>query len=253
MKECTHYGLNLFIKKFLKMVKLLFCEGDSWTAGDIVDPKLFGDKVEHVLHPDNLQYRLPRVWPHKLGKLLGIDTINNSVPGSSNDGIVRRVLKKINRLLEDYNSDEIFVIIGWTSPERKDFYCKKFDGWKTMYPAQLTQGQLNKELDEFYKLYLKYFWEEEEYTQRYMEQNLLLHYYLKNKNIKHYFFDAFYETKEKGMFHDESFNKFITEHHKEKIFRDMLTDKKDWDGYHPSEVGHTKWAEELYKDIKGML
>ena len=41
--------------------KVLYCDGDSWTAGDIVDPKLFGDNVAEVHHPDNEQYRLPRV------------------------------------------------------------------------------------------------------------------------------------------------------------------------------------------------
>ena len=55
--------------------KVLYCDGDSWTAGDIVDPKLFGDNVAEVHHPDNEQYRLPRVWPHKLGKLLGVKVV----------------------------------------------------------------------------------------------------------------------------------------------------------------------------------
>ena len=26
------------------MKKILLCDGDSWTAGDIVDPKIFGDR-----------------------------------------------------------------------------------------------------------------------------------------------------------------------------------------------------------------
>ena len=64
----------MFINNYLQRMdismetKLLYCDGDSWTAGDIVDPKLFGDNVAEVHHPDNDQYRLPRVWPHKLCK-----------------------------------------------------------------------------------------------------------------------------------------------------------------------------------------
>ena len=66
------------------MKKLILCDGDSWTAGDIVDPELFGDELYHVNHPDNDQYRFPRVWPHKMGKLLNVDVINTSVAASSN-------------------------------------------------------------------------------------------------------------------------------------------------------------------------
>ena len=44
--------------------------------------------------------------------------------GSSNDGIVRRVTNSVLSNLEEYESDELFYIIGWSSPERKDFYYK---------------------------------------------------------------------------------------------------------------------------------
>ena len=37
-------------------MKLLLCDGDSWTAGDIVDPNLFGNDLAEVHHPDNNQY-----------------------------------------------------------------------------------------------------------------------------------------------------------------------------------------------------
>ena len=104
------------------MIKLIICDGDSWTAGDIVDPELFGDNLSEVDHPDNDQYRLPRVWPHKLGNSLGIDVLNTSYSGSSNDSIVRRVLRNTLEQLETYNSEELFVIVGWSSPERKDFF-----------------------------------------------------------------------------------------------------------------------------------
>ena len=74
------------------MAKLIYANGDSWTAGDIVDPELFGDNFAKVNDPNNRQYRLPRVWPHKLGKLLDIDVINNSHAGGSNDRIVRSTI-----------------------------------------------------------------------------------------------------------------------------------------------------------------
>ena len=102
--------------------KIILCDGDSWTAGDIVDPEIFGDQLEHVNHPDNIPYRLPRVWPHKLGKLLEVEVENISVAASSNDAIVRRIVENVLDILKVYDSSDVFVIIGWSSPERKDFY-----------------------------------------------------------------------------------------------------------------------------------
>ena len=95
------------------MKKILLCDGDSWTAGDIVDPDIFGDQLEHVNHPDNRPYRLPKVWPHKLAKLLEVEVENTSVAASSNDAIVRRIVEnvldilniKMNKLLNPFSPD----------------------------------------------------------------------------------------------------------------------------------------------------
>ena len=38
-------------------MKLILCEGDSWTSGDIINPKL---NHSFVNHPDNDSYRLPK-------------------------------------------------------------------------------------------------------------------------------------------------------------------------------------------------
>jgi hypothetical protein len=180
--------------------KLILCEGDSWTAGDMIDPKLNTTNINHV---DNDDYRLPKLWPYDLEKLTNIKVINNSRAGSSNDGIVRRVIDNISYLTEKNKSKDLFVIVGFSSPERKDFYYKgEFDGelingWETMYPAELEHGVLkfgNSPLADFYKLYLSYFWYPGEYIRRYIEQVLLLHYFLKGNNIKHKFFNSFYEV-----------------------------------------------------------
>ena len=263
--------------------KIILCDGDSWTAGDIVDPEIFGDQLEHVNHPDNIPYRLPRVWPHKLGKLLEVEVENISVAASSNDAIVRRIVENVLDILKVYDSSDIFVIIGWSSPERKDFYFKgDWDGdfiesWETLYPAQLEQSLPNKDVEKFYDTYLKYFWHSEEYINRYVNQNLYLHYFLESKGVRHLFFDAFYESKEvdmhddydfvddlkdyksktnimkefinirKRIFKDISFRKFLMKSNTGKFKKDLL------DGYHPSEKGHEMWAGELYKELKDKI
>ena len=164
--------------------KLILCDGDSWTAGDIINPelKLINENHANVNDPLNDSYRLPKVWPHKLGKLLNIDTLNIAHAGSSNDAIVRRTMRKVKDLLLDYKPEDLFVIIGWSSPERKDFY---YDGkWETLYPAQLKKRN-NEVLDNLWKVYTEHFWNKEEYISRFMNQNLYLHYFLKQHNIKH--------------------------------------------------------------------
>jgi len=191
------------------MSKLIICDGDSWTSGDIIDPELFGDDFSHINHPDNDQYRLPRVWPHKLGELLNVDVSNVSVAGSSNDAVIRRTIPRVMELLEKYKSEEIFVIVGWSSPERKDFfYNGEWSCWETLYPAQIEQNLPNKDIEKFYKLYLKYYWNPQEYMNRFINQNLYLHYFLERNNIEHLFFNAFYECSSNG---NDIYEKFVTE------------------------------------------
>jgi hypothetical protein len=180
--------------------KLILCDGDSWTSGDMINPEL---KVTWVNDPTNDSYRLPKVWPHMLGKLLNTEVLNISQAGSSNDGIVRRTLDNVNHYLEQGNNpEELFVIIGWSSPERKDFYYRNprdmyHCHWETLYPNQLEQSfEHDKDLKSFYEKYIINFWNPEEYISRYIQQILFLHYFLSSNNIKHKFFNAFYEELE---------------------------------------------------------
>ena len=263
------------------MKKILLCDGDSWTAGDIVDPELFGDNLSEVNHPDNAQYRFPRVWPHKLGKLLDVEVINSSISGSSNDGIVRRIVEEVLKLLNNYKGEEIYVIVGWTSPERRDFYYRGYwydsfiESWETLYPSQPDMKWPNKELKTFFKTYIKWFAHQEEYISRYVDQNLYLHYFLESHNIEHLFFDAFYEKDTGGIESStdlikelinidtnfiKHFLKIRKDFFKDKTFKRILTavngkfkDNLFGEDYHPTELGHKLWAEELYKDLKDKI
>ena len=233
--------------------KLILCDGDSWTAGDLLDPKLEKRGITHINDERNDKYRLPKVWPYKLGKLCGIEVKNNSVAGSSNDGIVRRILDTIPKLLKQYKPEELCVIIGWSSPERKDFF----------------------------KTYLKYFWNIEEFSNRYIEHNLLLHHYLENLGIKHYFFNAFYESSGEN-FNGSLYEKYFINKRRglpdvfsvglveELVFEEFknifqknfiqISFKKFCDNVgprwrdryvmnHPNENMHTKWSEYIYKQL----
>lgn len=266
-------------------IKIILTEGDSWTAGDILDPKLEARGITNIDHRDNDAYRLPKVWPDKLSKLTNIEVRNTSHAGSSNDGIEKRVISQVGNLLQKYNSDEIFVIVGWTSPERKDFYYKNVmdesdDGrWETIYPASPTIHEPSDGFEEFTKLYTTYFWNKEEYIMRYLIQNINIHNYLNSQNIKHVFFDAFYETfeatndpKKHGILDSVTLmkaikrlplsveNNYIKEQYiklhdsnflpitfKEFILTTLKEHKQVdlFDNHHPTELSHQKWAHYL--------
>jgi len=179
----------------------IYVNGDSWTAGDIVDPELFGDNLAEVNHPDNKPYRTARVWPRFLGDLLDIDVINNSHSGASNDRIVRTTINDILKLKENFIPSEIFVLIGWSSPERKDFYYKvtdKANAWDTVYPAEFKHWKDETDIirNDFYKNYVTGYWNEEEFFTRHMLNVTFLSNFLDNLGIKYKFFDCFYEDYE---------------------------------------------------------
>ena len=274
----------------LSKVKILVTDGDSWTAGDIVDPELFADEPWHVNHPDNRPYRLPKVWPHKLAGKLNLECFNISIAGSSNDGIVRRTMNSIDDMLTRYKPEEILYIVGWSSPERKDFFYE--DGtnkhWETMYPGEIEsyKGYTDK-LHSFYKQYVLSFWNAEEFITRYIQQTILIKSFLKSLGVQYLFFDAFYESKETVLSKDHSlksaknlystisdkfnnqgklralelnntikhFHNIVKESYIETSFIDFILKKekeldKEIITYHPSEEGHELWAEYLYNVIK---
>ena len=97
---------------------------------------------------------------------------------------------------------------------KPDFYFKdlldaKDSGkWQSLYPAQLSSDIKNMQhvdLKKFFTLYTQYFWNEEEYLSRYVNQNMFLHYFLEQHNVSHIFYNAFYDS----LHHigpEESFN-----------------------------------------------
>jgi len=208
------------------MIKLILCDGDSWTAGDMIDPTIDTTNVNDERNDD---YRLSKLWPNDLEKLSNIPVLNIARAGSSNDGVCRRIIDNINYFLEEelYSPEELFVIVGWSSPERKDFYYTSIEhtGWETLYPS-FFECTINtkKDIQDFYKTYIQYFWNQAEFITRHIQQNYLLHYFLKDKNIKHIFFNAFYECKfdlEKTPYEMSVDNDFVGIFYKSDLMDDL--------------------------------
>lgn len=258
--------------------KILLAEGDSWTSGDIIDPDLVDKLNGNVNAPENDHWRLPKVWPSKLAKHLGIEVINNAHAGSSNDGIARRTVNKVLELLKEHKPEDILVVIGFSSPERKDFFYSRGSeaSWDTVYPLDNFFSSPDRE--QFKKNYVNLYWNEFEYYTRYLNTVLYLHSFLQTKNINHLFFNAFYQE-DNGKLNTKSFSKMLKrfqEKHSEGFlnkvgisnlfkeysiiehncfvntsFKTLLDNQKGnlLDGLHPSEEGHNIWAKFLFNFI----
>jgi len=255
--------------------KILVVAGDSWTYGsEIRDPKLANSVFDWDIRNDH--YRIQRIWPTKLSEMFGFDrVVNLSFPAASNDRIVRHLM---GWLVQEYisknlSTENLKVIVGFTSPERKDFYYKdeKDKFWITLWPMWRHEHP-TKPLNEFSELYTTYFYNQEESTHRYLNQLFYLQSVFNLYKINFLFFQAFYQFKDMMIYnwvdnpYARHYNgqpdqilwnmidpvRFIHKNDKVHSFHNYIT-SKDTDpekrnaiqGMHPSELGHTWWAEHL--------
>lgn len=259
--------------------KTLLVAGDSWTYGsEIRDPAL--TKSVFDWDKENDDYRLPRIWPTKLANLFGIDkVVNLSYPAVSNDRIIRHTVGWLTQhyLTPKRDTSDLFVIIGLTSPERKDFYYKadKMGHWITLWPMW-KHDHTKPEINEFSDLYTTYFYNQEESTHRYIHQLFYLQSLFQVYKIKYIFFQAFYQRKDMIIQnwldspYIRDYNgqpdqliwdmidpiRFMHKEDKIHSFHNYIT-AKDTDpnkrnaifGMHPTELGHTWWAEHLKEYI----
>lgn len=233
------------------MTKTLFVNGDSWTFGSeiiapefLVDPsKAYSADYKAIregadYHPDNDYYRIPRIWPTHLGRLLQFDNVVNlSWPARSNDTIYKSTVHWLmeNYILPQKDTSDLIVVIGWSSPERKNVVFEDLDGqlheytiWPAMAETKFYEHPMVKRYFEFHVMHL---WTHKETITRFIEQNFALHQLCKQYNIRHYFFNSFYVPREGA--HDFSQWKDIN-------LRDVISD------LHSTHV--RGWKDKLYSD-----
>lgn len=178
----------------------LIVSGDSWSFGsEIVDPSF---KNKDIIDWDacNDEYRTSNIWPNILSNELKFDRLKNlSFPAISNDRITRSLVNYITKyyLYEDKPTDDIFVIVGLSSPERKEFFYKDNQGtWVTLWPAWEHNYSEHVGMSDFAKSYICYFNNVEEYLNRYVNQIYYLQNFFKANNIKYLIFQSFYQPTE---------------------------------------------------------
>ncbi len=176
----------------------IICDGDSWTFGsEILNPSL--NKIDDW-EAENDEFRLKRIYPTYLSKLFDCDVLNLSWPADDNGSILRRTINFItsNYLAKNVPTDDLFVIIGWSSPERHSFWYKddKFNGAFRLWPQ--VQYFDRPPQEDFWKLYVTYLWNREEYLPRYVMNVLQFQNFCDSNNIKWLCFNAFYQTPERN-------------------------------------------------------
>jgi len=269
------------------MKKVIICFGDSWTAGHFLNPEI-ENFDGNFIGDDNKEYCNSRTWVKYLNDYTNIETVNLGQPACSNDMIVRKINLNLKSYLRKFKPDEIFAIVGWSSPERKTIPIEFFDfknnlttrselhllpsegiNLSTLKKYQNEFGEYDGEkLWEFYKSYFYYFWNAREYMTRHRNNIILTDNIFQKLKIDVLYFDAFYEIssfqsdKKKILDFEialegplgEIVNNIYSKKFIPFTFRQFLENKNDkslfeQDDYHPTEIGHRLWAEFLGRKL----
>ena len=106
---------------------ILYTNGDSWSFGTELD----------------LETRSKNRYSSIISKEKNMVDFNISTSGASNDRIVRTTLRDISLIQNgkdiwsentqniNVSLDDLYVVIGWTSPTRFEYYNEKLNQWKT--------------------------------------------------------------------------------------------------------------------------
>ena len=172
---------------------ILYTNGDSWSFGTELD----------------LETRSKNRYSSIISKEKNMVDFNISTSGASNDRIVRTTLRDISLIQNgkdiwsentqniNVSLDDLYVVIGWTSPTRFEYYNEELNQWKQMR-HDVEDGWGFKPGDRDYddtKLKDRFGSIKGMYS-KWLSNVLLLHHTLNSLNIKHLFFNAFYPMKD---------------------------------------------------------
>ena len=186
----------------------IICDGDSWVFGcEIVDPVLavkYGKDTYAGVYdylPANDEYRLPRIFPTLLTTLMNANVTNLAYPADDNGTILNRTITYITDeyLAKGKSTENLFVIVGWSSPERTVFWYEdeKIKMRFRLWPQ--VKHFSSKEQEEFWKLYVSHLWHPKEYMPRYVMNVLQLQNFLNAHSINWMCFNSFYQTPKKNI------------------------------------------------------
>lgn len=120
----------------------LYVNGDSWTHGsELIDPNI---NIADHFDPVHEKYRRAHCWAQLVADQLGIELINGSEPGGSNDRILRTSMYDVARLIMEGRRP--FVVIAWSQLQRfelpqgpQGYHWKNFVSPKTSSNDTVSQ------------------------------------------------------------------------------------------------------------------
>ena len=283
-------------------MKLIGC-GDSWAWGAelVLNQSTPNNTMcEHSDHftVENMEYRLSKRYLKLFAdKINASELIDLSMPAYSNEGIFRTLIRYLamEGYLSGRDTSDLLVSIGWTSPERKEHACNNSDQFHSTLPPEVSMFNSNqserwfsigpwvlsidykdKELNNFFKSYVKYFWTDLEITYRWISTIKNTENLLKRHGINYIMHQAFFHYKDAHLnrwsdtaykkeiidnwtiFEQEIFKSIDTKHFVDKnvfvkTFHHTVLDMVQGDHtqvfniFHPNANGHKLWADHLYK------
>lgn len=213
----------------MKTINEIYAYGDSFTAGDGVDPT--------------------DAWPAKLGKLLDKPVFNKGVPGGSNK---LSIINLLNDFANIKNPEHTLVLFSWTGISRTTVYLEEKKKWENIL---LGHEPYELALKEKKQLWYEKFYTDYEGLMEYYSQQIFVSSFLKSNNVPHAFINSFLEDYiVKDQFNEQYKNivellptKSFVLGYNDSIYQKYCVglNMACSDGYHPSADAHTLIASKI--------
>jgi hypothetical protein len=181
----------------------IICDGDSWVFGsEIVNPTI-SERYSKKIHPgeydwidENNSYRLSKIFSTHIGNLLNADVVNLAWSADDNNTILNRIITYVTSeyLSKNLPTDNLFLLVGWSSPERNSFWYKDNELSYKLRIWPSIQNLQKENQKQFWNYYVEYLWNKEEYLPRHIMNILQFENFCKANNIKWLSFNSFYQN-----------------------------------------------------------
>lgn len=217
----------------------------------------------------------PWNWPTFVCNQMDYDLINVGMASTGNGLISKKVIYQVDKLLKTHKPEDIVVGVMWSGIDRNDFYTEdskkinNINGW-IENPTNVIEGHKNWVITNYmWDIPHAKLWYENFHTSigsmiQTIQNILMVQWFLERKNIKYFmstYLDIFNIHGSDGivkspevdyLYNMIDFTKFlpvsgchewVKENYNELGFNGP--DKNGYIGIHPTEFGHTKFAEEV--------
>lgn len=237
-------------------IKFIYVIGDSFSFGQ----ELGGSDVPKGQFYVFTDYMRKYSYTGLLADKWGVTNyVNDSLPGGSNDRIVRHVMTELPKHFSLYNPNEIFVFISLTHAARREFF---YNDYKKYIPF-IVAHEPRKDSMPIYTLWENYvlnFDNPTEQADRYMSQILSMQSFFKSFGINYIFTRSMNDDHNfTAAFNniDSSVSMLLDRKHFPRIdpFNVFVSTRNASFGkyHHPLEDGHRIWAEYVGKYIEDNL